>query len=45
MLGVPPAILICEGLCIYAGFKEFIKLIQEEDPDPIYFCQVLEVSR
>ncbi|EGG18905.1 pleckstrin domain-containing protein [Cavenderia fasciculata] len=32
--------MVCSLACDYFGIEEFVKLVQEEDPDPIYFCQV-----
>jgi len=34
---------VCELLCDYVGITEFINLIQYEDPDPIYICQVMDL--
>jgi len=31
----------CMVLCGYVGIKEFIKIINETDPDPIFMCQEL----
>ena len=30
---------VCDLLCDYVGITEFIKIIQEADPDPVYICQ------
>ena len=30
---------ICDAGCIFLGLKEFVKLIQEADLDPIYYCE------
>lgn len=32
----------CNLLCDYVGIETFVKLLQREDPDPIYFCQLLD---
>jgi len=32
----------CELLCDVLGIEEFVKLLDEVDPDPIYICKVLK---
>lgn len=32
---------VCDLLCMYVGFDEFINLIDYEDPDPIYACEII----
>jgi hypothetical protein len=34
--------IICNLLCDYVGLDAFIALIEEEDPDSIYNCQVID---
>lgn len=34
---------ICNLLCDYIGVTEFIKLIQDADPDPIWICEEIKV--
>ncbi|CAG5114757.1 unnamed protein product [Candidula unifasciata] len=34
---------VCNILCDIAGIKEFIKIIEQADLDPIYFCELLKV--
>jgi len=34
--------IICDLLCDYVGIEEFIAIIQYEDPDSIYTCQLLD---
>merc|ERR1711916_253032 len=34
---------VCDLLCDYVGITEFIKIIQEADPDPVYICQKLNL--
>ncbi|KNC50600.1 countin-1 [Thecamonas trahens ATCC 50062] len=33
---------VCDLLCDYIGVTEFVKIIQEHSPDPIYACQLLK---
>jgi len=33
----------CDLICDYVGITEFINLIEYEDPDPIYLCQVVDL--
>jgi len=33
----------CDLICDYVGIVEFIKLIEYEDPDPIYFCEEAKI--
>eukprot|EP00731_Ephydatia_muelleri_P027939 Em0019g812a len=33
--------VVCNLLCDYVGIEEFIKIIQESDLDPIYYCELL----
>nr|XP_022329160.1 countin-1-like [Crassostrea virginica] len=33
---------VCNILCDIVGIEEFIKLVQEADLDPIYFCELLK---
>eukprot|EP01113_Clastostelium_recurvatum_P017387 TRINITY_DN203_c0_g1_i2.p1 TRINITY_DN203_c0_g1~~TRINITY_DN203_c0_g1_i2.p1 ORF type:complete len:240 (-),score=61.76 TRINITY_DN203_c0_g1_i2:76-795(-) len=35
--------LTCDVLCSFVGIKEFVKIIESTDPDPIYICQVMKV--
>jgi hypothetical protein len=37
-----PLALPCEALCLYVGFDEFEKIINQTDPDPIFICQELD---
>jgi len=32
----------CDALCLFVGVKEFIKIVNQTDPDPIYVCQLLK---
>ncbi|KYQ89742.1 component of the counting factor (CF) complex [Tieghemostelium lacteum] len=32
--------LVCDLACSYVGIEEFVKLISDVDPDPIYICEV-----
>lgn len=32
---------VCNLLCDYVGIKEFLKLVQDADPDPIWICEEL----
>jgi hypothetical protein len=32
---------VCNALCDVVGIEAFIKLITAEDPDPIYYCEML----
>jgi len=34
--------LTCDVVCAYVGIKEFIKVLNKTDPDPIYYCQELK---
>lgn len=34
---------VCDLLCDYVGITEFMKLLQHEDPDPIFLCQELKI--
>merc|ERR1711916_234296 len=34
---------ICSLLCDYVGITEFIKLLNDVDPDPIYICESIKV--
>ncbi|BFZ06971.1 hypothetical protein BsWGS_10010 [Bradybaena similaris] len=34
---------VCNILCDIEGIKEFVKLIEQADLDPIYFCELLKV--
>jgi len=34
---------ICDLLCDYVGIEEFIKLLDDVDPDPIWICEELNV--
>jgi hypothetical protein len=34
---------VCDLLCDYVGIDEFIKLVQDVDPDPIWLCQEIKV--
>jgi len=33
---------ICDLVCDYEGITEFVKLLQEADPDPVWFCMIGE---
>jgi len=33
----------CDLICDYIGIEEFINLVEYEDPDPIYMCQVVDL--
>lgn len=33
---------VCDLVCDYVGVTEFVKIIQEHSPDPIYACQLLK---
>jgi hypothetical protein len=33
----------CDLICDYVGIEEFIKLIEYEDPDPIFFCDEAKI--
>ncbi|EGC29111.1 hypothetical protein DICPUDRAFT_43294 [Dictyostelium purpureum] len=33
----------CDLLCDYIGITEFVKLLSEEDPDPIYICELTKI--
>jgi len=33
----------CDLICDYVGIEEFIKLIEKEDPDPIFFCEEAKI--
>eukprot|EP01112_Ceratiomyxa_fruticulosa_P018331 TRINITY_DN583_c0_g1_i1.p1 TRINITY_DN583_c0_g1~~TRINITY_DN583_c0_g1_i1.p1 ORF type:complete len:267 (+),score=65.91 TRINITY_DN583_c0_g1_i1:108-803(+) len=35
--------LACNLVCDYVGIDEFIKLIDKEDPDSIYLCQIIKL--
>ena len=37
--------LACSLLCDYIGVKEFIKAIENADPDPIYFCELIKTCK
>jgi len=34
---------VCDLVCDYVGIVEFIKLIEYEDPDPIFFCDEAKI--
>ena len=34
---------VCDILCDVVGIKEFIKLVQKADLDPMYFCEELKI--
>eukprot|EP01119_Soliformovum_irregulare_P001259 TRINITY_DN10988_c0_g1_i1.p1 TRINITY_DN10988_c0_g1~~TRINITY_DN10988_c0_g1_i1.p1 ORF type:complete len:237 (+),score=57.62 TRINITY_DN10988_c0_g1_i1:30-740(+) len=34
---------VCNLLCDYVGINEFINLVDDADPDPIFYCQELSV--
>jgi len=34
---------VCNLICDVVGIELFIKLIEEEDPDPIYFCDAAKI--
>lgn len=34
---------VCDVLCDYVGFKEFVDLVEKADLDPIYFCELLRI--
>jgi len=34
--------VVCNLLCDYVGIEEFINIINETDPDPIYICQEMD---
>jgi len=34
--------LTCDVVCGYVGIKEFIRILNKTDPDPIYYCQELK---
>ncbi|KAM9997307.1 hypothetical protein ACTFIZ_006696 [Dictyostelium cf. discoideum] len=36
---------VCDLLCDYVGVDEFIKLISDVDPDPIYICEKISVCK
>merc|ERR1712232_422987 len=36
---------ICDLLCDYVGIVEFQKVINQTDPDPIYYCESLKFCR
>jgi len=33
----------CDLICAYVGIEEFIRLIEYEDPDPIFFCDEAKI--
>jgi len=33
----------CDLICSYVGIEEFIRLIEYEDPDPIFFCEEAKI--
>lgn len=33
----------CNLLCDYVGIETFVKVLQYEDPDPIYVCQLIDI--
>jgi len=33
----------CDLICDYIGIEEFINLVEYEDPDPIYLCQIVDL--
>jgi len=33
----------CDLICDYVGIEEFIRIIEYEDPDPIYFCDEAKI--
>jgi len=33
----------CDLICAYVGIEEFIRLIEYEDPDPIFFCEEADI--
>jgi len=33
----------CDLICDYVGITEFINLVEEEDPDPIFLCQEVDL--
>ncbi|EFA81599.1 component of the counting factor complex [Heterostelium album PN500] len=35
--------VVCDLLCDYVGIEEFIKIIQDADPDPVYICEQIKV--
>ena len=35
----------CNLLCDIVGIKEFVKIIEDADLDPIYFCELLKVCK
>ena len=34
---------VCDLLCSYVGVDEFIKIIDDADPDPIFYCEELDL--
>jgi hypothetical protein len=34
--------IVCNLLCDYVGITEFIKVIENADLDPIYYCEILK---
>jgi len=38
-----PVMAVCEVLCLIVGMQEFVNLINQTDPDPIFICEELKV--
>jgi len=34
---------VCNLLCDYVGINEFVNLLDDVDPDPVFYCQELDV--
>lgn len=41
-IGSQVAGVVCNLLCDYVGIKEFVKIIETADLDPIYYCELLK---
>jgi len=35
-------VVVCDMLCDYVGIEEFIQLVNDEDPDPIWLCEEMD---
>jgi len=35
--------LVCEMLCMYVGVEAFASIVEYEDPDPVFVCQVIDI--